>query len=78
MNHHHLLAGTMLVIATAMAAPGASAECDISETKCAVNGGKCNIKFRNKTGDSGGSDGSSNLDQRSSAQTIQVKAVDND
>ena len=48
--------------------------CDISDTKCAVNGGKCNIKFRNRTGDSSGSDGSSTINQRSSAQTVVVKA----
>ncbi|MEO0608044.1 MAG: hypothetical protein AAFY82_07415 [Pseudomonadota bacterium] len=78
MKHHTLLAGTMLVFAAAVAAPIASADCDISETKCAVNDGKCNIKFRNKTGDAGGSDGSSGLDQRSSAQTVVVKAIDED
>jgi len=50
--------------------------CDISETKCVVNGGKCNIHFRNRTGDSGGSDGSSKLEQSSAAQAVQVKAID--
>ena len=62
------------VLALSAMSPMASAACDISDTKCAVNGGKCNIKFRNRTGDSGGSDGGSNLDQRSSAQTVNVKA----
>lgn len=56
------------------AIPTASAICDISQTKCAVNGGKCNIHFRNRTGDTGGSDGSSNIDQTSAAQTVKVKA----
>lgn len=61
-----------------LVAPTAAASCDISQTKCALNGGKCNIQFRNKTGDAGGSDGGTNLDQRSSAQTILVKAKDDD
>ncbi|MEM9375534.1 MAG: hypothetical protein AAGA72_04890 [Pseudomonadota bacterium] len=52
----------------------AAAQCDISQTKCAINNGKCNIQFKNRTSDTGGSDGSSNIDQSSSAQTIVVKA----
>jgi len=56
-------------------APAAFASCDISETKCAVNGGKCNIKFRNVTGADGGSDAGTNLTQKPSAQTIKVKAL---
>ena len=55
--------------------PSARAECDISQTKCAVNGGKCNIKFRNVTGADGGSDAGTNLTQKPSAQTIKVKAL---
>ncbi len=63
--------GAVLTFAT----PTASAKvCDISQTKCALNGGKCNIKFRNRTGDSGGSEGSSNINQRSNAMTIVIKA----
>ena len=62
------------VIIACFAVSPASAQCDISQTKCALNGGKCNIEFKNKTGDSGGSDGGTALDQRSSAQTIVVKA----
>ncbi|MEO1659934.1 MAG: hypothetical protein AAFR51_03015 [Pseudomonadota bacterium] len=57
-------------------APTAAAECDISQTKCALNGGKCNIHFRNKTGDASGSASGTSLKQRSSAQTIVVKAKD--
>lgn len=69
------LSAFLVSTAISITAPLASAEvCDISETKCAVNGGKCNIKFKNRTGDSGGSDGSSNIDQRSNAMTIVVKA----
>ena len=56
--------------------PAASATCDITQTKCWTNGGKCNIQFKNKTGESGGSDGTSNLNQTSSAQTITIKAKD--
>ena len=65
-----------LIALAILSAPTAAASCDISQTKCALNNGKCNIQFRNKTGDSGGSDGGTNLDQRSSAQTILVKAKD--
>ncbi len=66
-----VLVGTALTFAT----PVVSAQvCDISQTKCALNDGKCNIKFKNRTGDSGGSEGSSNINQRSNAMTILVKA----
>ncbi len=75
MNSHIVIASLALGVMGALSTPMATAQvCDISDTKCAVNGGKCNIKFRNRTGDSGGSDGSTNLNQRSSAQTIVVKA----
>lgn len=74
MKKHILAAGLALGLMGAFAAPASAQACDISDTKCAVNGGKCNIKFRNRTGDSGGSDGSTNLNQRSSAQTVIVKA----
>lgn len=76
MHFQTLLASAALLGAGLLTTPIASAACDISDTKCAVNGGKCNIKFRNKTGDSGGSDGSSGLNQTSSAQTVLVKAID--
>ena len=65
-----------LALTSLTLAPTAFAACDITQTKCWVNGGKCNIQFKNKTGDSGGSDGDSNLNQTSSAQTITVKAKD--
>ncbi|MEL6831032.1 MAG: hypothetical protein AAFO63_12950 [Pseudomonadota bacterium] len=65
-----------LVLACACLVPSAAAQCDITQTKCWINGGKCNIEFKNKTGDSGGSDGSSNLNQTSSAQTVTIKAKD--
>ena len=75
MKQKTVLASAVFLMAGAFAAPMASATCDISDTKCAVNGGKCNIKFKNRTGDTGGSDGSSNISQTSSAQTVVVKAV---
>ena len=56
-------------------APAAFASCDISETKCAVNGSKCNIKFRNVTGVASGSDQGTGLSQKPSAQTIKIKAI---
>ena len=76
MSPRSTISGLALSAALFMGPQTADAACDISQTKCAVNGGKCNIKFRNRTGDSGGSDGSSIINQTSSAQTITVKAVD--
>lgn len=55
--------------------PSASAACDISQTKCALNDGKCNIKFRNLTGASSGMAGGTDLSQESWAQTVKVKAL---
>ena len=75
MRPNHILSAVILGAAFSVAAPLASAQvCDISQTKCALNGGKCNIKFKNRTGDSGGSEGSSNINQRSNAMTIVIKA----
>ncbi len=62
------------LLAAAALSSATLAQCDISQTKCALNGGKCNIKFKNRTGDSGGSDGGTSLQQNSAAQAIQVKA----
>lgn len=56
-------------------APTALASCDISQTKCAINGGKCNIKFRNLTGASRGMAGGTDLSQESWAQIVKVKAL---
>ena len=70
-----MMSGLTLVAALFLGAPPADASCDIRETKCYTNNGKCNIKFRNRTGDLGGSDGDSSLDQRGSPQIIRVKAV---
>ena len=65
------IAGAAIVFA----APVAIAEgCDISQTKCALNDGKCNIKFINQTG-LNGKDSGTNLNRSSSAQTIRVKAL---
>ena len=68
---------TLALSALALGAltPAAFAACDISDTKCAVNGGKCNIKFRNMTGSGSGSATGSPLKQMSLTQTIKVKAL---
>lgn len=65
---------SLWVLSALVTGAPAAAQCDISQTKCAINNGKCNIQFKNRTSDTGGSDGSSNIDQSSSAQTIVVKA----
>ena len=56
-------------------APAAFASCDISQTKCALKDGKCNIKFRNLTGIDGGLDHGTSLDQETWAQIVKVKAL---
>lgn len=71
---------TYLAMASVLAvpvflAPSASAACDISQTKCALNGGKCNIKFRNITGVSSGSGKDTSIHQTAEAKIIRVKAV---
>ena len=72
----HLLRSLALSgLALGALAPFAFASCDISQTKCAVNGGKCNIKFRNLTGASRGMDGGTDLSQESWAQIVKVKAL---
>ena len=72
---YHSAALSLTVAVTMMALPPtAFAACDITQTKCWINDGKCNIEFKNRTGDTGGSDGGSDLSQTSSAQTITVKA----
>ena len=78
MTYPASLASALLVLAVAFAAPTASATCDISETKCAVEGKKCNIKFRNKTGDAGGSSGGTTLDQTTMASYLWITARDDD
>ncbi len=75
MKHQALIASITLVIAGAFTTPLASADCDITTTKCYQNGGKCNIKFRNVTDQRGGSAGGTKLTQKSSAQIVRVKAV---
>ena len=66
---------TLSALAMSILAPVAFAACNISHTKCAVNGGKCNIKFRNITADYGGSSDGTSLTQRTSAQTVRIKAL---
>ena len=70
-----LVSGLALGALSFLEAPIASADCNISQTKCAQNGNKCNIHFKNRTGDTGGSDGSSNLNQSSATQAVAVKAL---
>ena len=78
MKYQFLIAGFALAIAGGLTAPTASADCDITTTKCHQNDGKCNIKFRNQTGVLSGSNATS-IDRQASAQIIRVKAVkDND
>ena len=48
--------------------------CDITAEKCWTDG-KCNIKFKNKTGESSGYAKNTGVDQRSIAQTITIKAA---
>ena len=64
-----------LITGAIITTPVARAECDISQTKCAVNGGKCNIKFRNLTGISTGSGKDTAINQTAEAKLIRVKAV---
>jgi predicted methyltransferase len=78
MHYPPLMTSFAFVLVGLLASPTASADCDITTTKCHQNGGKCNIKFRNQTGVSGGSN-DTGLDRQASAQIIRVKAVkDND
>lgn len=66
---------SLAALASSVLSPAAFAACDISETNCAVNGGKCNIKFRNVTGEDSGSAHHHPLKQMSLTQTIKVKAL---
>lgn len=66
-----------LVMIGLLIAHPASAKCDITTLPCWSNG-KCNIDFRNKTGEASGADKGTSLDQTSAAQTIKVKAVQSD
>ncbi len=75
MKYHSLMSALAASLMAAFAAPTASADCDIRETKCYKNKGKCNIKFRNRTGVEDKTDRNSRLNQRASAQIIRVKAV---
>lgn len=75
MTHRPLFGALALSLFSIAAVPAARATCDLSQTKCAQNGGKCNIKFRNQTAAASGSAGGTDLKQTSSAQTVKVKAV---
>ncbi len=69
-----IFASLAFAFAGALTAPTANADCDITANDCFKNG-KCNIKFRNLTGESSGSSSKTNLTQRSMAQIIRVKAA---
>lgn len=74
-----IVAAALIPLLLSLSAPNVQAEegsdeCDISQTKCVLNDGKCNIKFRNHTGKAGGSDGGTKLQQTSSAQMIKITA----
>ena len=73
-----LMAGLAMPLIAAFAAPTATADCDITTTKCHLNNGKCNIKFRNITDQATGSGKGTKLTQKSLAQQIRVKAVRDD
>lgn len=66
---------SLIVIATILTAAPAAA-CDITQLPCWDNG-KCNIQFKNHTGDASGDSGKTSIDQTSSATTIEVKALKN-
>ena len=53
-------------------APGFA--CDITDLPC-WDGGKCNIQFKNRTGNASGDASGTTINQSSAAQTIKVKAV---
>lgn len=73
-----IMASFAFTLVSALTAPNASADCDITGNDCFKNG-KCNIKFRNMTGEGSGSSSGTKLSQRTMAQIIRVKAVkDND
>ena len=57
---------------SALAAPAHA--CDITGLDC-WNGGKCNIQFKNHTGDATGDAGGTPISQSSAAQTIKIKAL---
>ena len=52
----------------------AAAQCDITSLPC-WDGGKCNIKFKNHTGEGTGHS-TDELSQTSSAMNIQIRAID--
>ena len=77
MRLHAAITAT-LITAAIVTTPVARAACDISQTKCALNGGKCNIKFLNHTGLGTGSAHRTDLHQKASAQVIKIKAIEDD
>lgn len=68
------LTAISLFFASPFAMGSTAAQCDITTLPC-WDGGKCNIKFKNHTGEGTG-DSTDDLSQTSSAMDIQIKAVD--
>lgn len=77
MRLHAAITAT-LITAAIVTTPVARAACDISQTKCALNDGNCNIKFLNHTGLGTGSAHRTDLHQKASAQVIKIKAIEDD
>ena len=57
-----------------MASTASAAVCDLTQLDCWGPGKKCNIKFRNETGEGSGSGGGTGLKQISEASVIKVSA----
>ncbi len=66
-----ILPATLIALLSSFAA---QAKCDLTDLPCWGPDKKCNIKFRNKTGEASGSDGGTGLKQVSFAKTIRVSA----
>jgi len=59
-------------------AQAAADACDISTLACKDKGNKCNIRFRNLTGEGSGSGGGTKFNQASAAETIYITAIQDD
>lgn len=66
------LFGVFSLVVYAIAAPAFA--CDITQLDC-WDSGKCNIEFKNHTGDASGDASGTPISQSSAAQTIKVKAM---
>ncbi len=66
---------SLIVAALAVSAGPAQAACTITDLPCWGPGKKCNIKFRNKTGESSGSDTGA-YNQETRAKTLKIRSED--